>query len=84
MTFICEQLGVLVSSSGLMLDIVGVILIFLYGLPEALSREGHQYIITKQKDEKEALKAKKYDFRARIGLTLLILGFALQLVGHWI
>lgn len=84
MTFVCEQLGGFVSSSGLMLDIVGVILIFLYGLPEPISREGHQCIITEQVDEKEALKAKKYDFRARIGLTLLILGFALQLVGNWI
>ncbi len=84
MVFACEHLGNIVSSLGLMLDIFGAILIFFYGLPEALSRKGHQSIITGQIDEEEVLKAKKYDFRAKIGLTLLIIGFALQLVGNWI
>ena len=84
MDLICDQLGTFVSSTGLMLDIIGAILIFLYGLPEALSRKGHQHIITEQEDHAEVLKAKKYDFRARIGLALLIAGFVLQLVGIWL
>jgi hypothetical protein len=69
---------------GLVLDIFGAILLFLYGLPEALSREGHQHLNIEQVDESEIQKAKRYDVRSRVGLVSLIVGFALQLIGNWV
>jgi hypothetical protein len=73
-----------VNSIGLVLDICGAILLWKYGLPESISREGHQYIVLGQKDEAEAAKAKTYDRWSKLGLSLLILGFVLQLVSNFI
>ncbi len=41
------------NSLGLVLDIFGVILLFKFGLPESISREGHDYLITEQVNEEE-------------------------------
>lgn len=60
-----------VNSIGLFLDIIGVIMVWRYGLPEALSREGVQYIITEQADDAEKGKAARFDRLSRIGLGLL-------------
>lgn len=73
-----------INSVGLVLDICGAVLLWKYGLPEAISREGHQYIVLEQKDEAEAEKAKAYDFWSKLGLGLLIFGFVLQLVSNFI
>jgi hypothetical protein len=64
-----------VNSIGLLADIAGAVLLWKYGLPEALSREGHSYLILEQTDEAEKAKAARYDWWSRIGLGLLIAGF---------
>jgi hypothetical protein len=76
--------GEIASSIGLLLDIVGVILVFQYGLPDDISRGGHTYRIIEQTDEAEIAKGKHYDRMGRIGLILLIGGFALQLASNWL
>jgi hypothetical protein len=73
-----------VNSVGLVLDICGAILLWKYGLPEAISREGHQYIVLGQKDKAEAEKAQTYDRWSKLGLGLLIFGFVLQFVSNLI
>ena len=73
-----------VSSIGLLLDIVGAMLIFKYGLPEKVDREGLNYVIVSGKDEKEIQKSKKYDFRANGGILCLMIGFALQLASNFL
>jgi hypothetical protein len=72
------------DSFGLFLDIVGALLIFKYGLPKSISREGHISIILEQEDEQEKKKAKFYDQRARMGLVFLILGFLFQFVSNFV
>jgi len=49
----------LVNSVGLVLDIVGVVFIWRYGLPEPLSRTGTINLIAEQTDETEKAKAAK-------------------------
>ena len=71
----------LLNSAGLALDIIGVVLLFMFGLPEEISRTG-AVRVTHGRDEQEAKKAKLYDGFGRAGLGLLILGFALQLVSN--
>lgn len=73
-----------VSSIGLGLDIVGVLLLWRFGLPEAVSRGGFGYIILEGHDEAEKAKAERYDLWAHLGLALLIFGFLLQLASNWI
>jgi hypothetical protein len=74
----------IVNSIGLILDIAGVVLVWRYGLPESVSREGAQYIITEQTDERERMKAARFDLLSKIGLGLIIGGFALQLASNFI
>ena len=74
----------LINSIGLVLDIVGVVIIWRYGLPEPLSREGAIYIIAEQSDRAEKLKAARYDLLSKIGLFLVLAGFALQLASNFV
>jgi len=73
----------LVNNIGLVLDIAGVVMIWRYGLPEPLSREGKVYIIAEQSDEVEREKAARYDLLSKIGLVLVIGGFVLQLLSNF-
>ena len=74
----------LINSAGLIFDIVGAITLWRYGLPEAISRDGLELVITSEVNEDEKTKAKKYDCWSKIGLLLLIAGFVLQLVSNFI
>lgn len=71
-----------INSIGLLLDIAGVIMVWRYGLPEVVSREGAQYVVTGQTDKIEKAKALKFDRLSKVGLCLIISGFALQLIGN--
>lgn len=76
--------SILTNSIGLVLDIAGVILLYQYGLPEPLSRTGAKHLILEQSDAAEADKAKRYDCLARVGVSLLILGFGFQLISNFL
>ena len=67
---------------GLVLDIIGAVLLFKFGLPASIDREGHVLLATGQIDENEIKKGKLYDRWGRIGLALLITGFILQLASN--
>lgn len=73
-----------INSFGLLLDIVGAILIFQFGLPEPISRRGAQYLITEQSDEGERKKASRFDLLSKVGLGLLVTGFVFQLVSDFV
>jgi hypothetical protein len=75
------MLYLVLNSAGLLLDIIGVVLLFKFGLPEDISRTGTGFLITHQ-DEDEVKRAKLYDRLGMLGLALLIAGFALQLASN--
>ena len=68
------------AAIGLAMDIVGVLLLWRFGLPPNVSRGGTSYLILEQSDEAEARKAKVYDHVAHVAITLIVLGFILQLI----
>ena len=74
----------LLSTIGLSLDIIGVILLFFFGLPpkKAVSRGAVRLAVGY--DEDEAIRAKWYDRCSRLALTMIILGFGLQIADIWI
>ena len=76
------MIGSLITSFGLLLDIIGVVLIFLFGIPQDVRRSGANYLVWGS-DENEIKKAKRYDLFSYGGLGLLILGFAVQIIGNW-
>jgi hypothetical protein len=73
----------IISSIGLFLDILGAIIIFLYGVPKIIPVGGN-VIVVAGKNEEEEKKEERYECIARVGLGFLILGFILQLVGIWL
>jgi len=74
----------LVNSIGLVCDIIGAVLIWLYGLPKPISRSGAIHLILEQIDEAEIAKSKRFDCIARCGIVLLVGGFVLQLVSNFL
>ncbi len=68
------------SPFGLILDAIGAVVIFKYGLPAEISRTGSVSIILEQEDKEEIALAKKYDNYSKYGFYLLIFGFILQFV----
>lgn len=71
-----------INSLGLILEVVGVLLLFKFGLPSKIDIEGQTFIVSGGIDEKEKIKAKRYKTRSYIALTLLIFGFLLQIISN--
>jgi hypothetical protein len=78
----CIETSTVISCAGLILDIVGACLIWHFGLPKNVDRNGNVYMILEQQDASEIAKAKRYDRISLLGLCLLISGFVLQLLGN--
>ena len=70
------------SSIGLIIDIFGVILLFMYGLPSKVS-EGDYFLDgeTAEMESKRLKHNKRVKFMAHIGLICLIIGFVFQFIG---
>lgn len=74
----------IISSAGLLLDIAGVGVLFVYGPPQPDFQEDDVVVVSNEVQRTSAKELKqKFKFRSRIGLLLLVAGFALQLFGIW-
>ncbi len=72
-----------VSSVGLILDIVGVSLLFKYGLSSDIRETGGQ-ILTWGVDEEVKKEYQRYKRMSRLALGCLVVGFALQLTSNFL
>ena len=82
---ICCLLPEVINSVGLVFDIVGVLLLFLFPvLPlEELTPSGGQIIIWPSENATErAEKWKRYKKRAIWGISLIVLGFGFQILSN--
>lgn len=77
-------LATAVNSLGLVMDIIGVLLLWKFGLPESISREGHVTLIIEESNQAEVAKAKIYDRWALFAVGALVLGFTLQLASNFL
>lgn len=68
----------IINVIGLTFDIIGVLMLFKYGLPSDINKNGHISIITTQVDNDEIHKYKKYKRLSYIALSSIIIGFILQ------
>lgn len=71
----------LLTVIGLSLDIVGVVIVFRHGLPPAVNRSGAQLLAVAPPDPEGPKAAARHILISKVGLSLIILGFALQIVG---
>ena len=71
------------SASGLLLDIIGVLILFKYGLPSKLKEHGGGLLLEENSKEENIRIAKnnKIIKWAYFGLILLSIGFLLQFIG---
>lgn len=74
----------IVNSIGLLLGIIGTGILWKFGLPAKVDRDGEQALIFEENDEKMIADGRKYDFRANCGFALLLVGFVLQLVSNFL
>lgn len=78
---------VLINSTGLVLDIIGAILIFRYGIQPALHKPFHTlqiYELTSINKEQKDKLYNKHKYLSYAGLISLIFGFSLQLISNFI
>jgi hypothetical protein len=73
-----------ISSIGLIADIIGCLIIYKFGLPENVNKNGHINLILEQTNDNEIEKFKSYKRLSNVGLTLLLIGFIFQLIGNLI
>ena len=73
----------IINSFGLFLDIVGVVLLFKFGLPADVSKDGNVSLAW-GKDEDEAKKWERYKCLSWIALCCLVFGFSLQIVSNFL
>ncbi|MCW3082950.1 MAG: hypothetical protein JWP12_316 [Bacteroidetes bacterium] len=74
----------LINVIGLCFDLIGVLILFKYGLPADVSRDGIQSMNMAGADPDEAKKWKKYNILSRIALLFLICGGVLQIISTWL
>ena len=75
----------IINSSGLFLDIVGVILLYKYGLPANVRKTGGQAILFPggKSQEDAAKEFQSYKRKSLLGLGCLIVGFTLQIISNF-
>jgi hypothetical protein len=73
-----------ISTIGLVLDLVGVLLLFKYGLPSDISKDGVTTLSIGTTNNKEIKKWKKYNLWSKIGLGFIFIGFILQIISNYV
>lgn len=70
---------------GLSLDAIGVLLLWFFALGPDVSRSGGGFLMletSKAEDEAAKKKVKKYDRLSKLGLSLIVAGFIVQIIGN--
>ena len=76
-----------INSAGLFLDIIGVILLFIFGLPSRFVSDGPPTNTLSFGWDPDSVKQwekqwNRYELVSRFAVVLLVLGFALQIVSN--
>ena len=75
---------VLLNTVGLVFNLVGVLLLFRYGMPYRTRTGGSGFLMVEQKDSAAISLEEQHDFLGYVGLCLIILGTVLQIVANWV
>jgi hypothetical protein len=72
------------NTIGLTLDILGVLLLFKFGLPSEVRKDGGNVMLFQDTDKGQVCKWHKYNFWSRVGLSAILLGFIFQIVSNYV
>lgn len=67
--------------AGLVLDMLGAMLLWRFGLPPQIDPQGRDFIITSTVNDDEVRQGGSYRRLSHLGIGLLIAGFGLQAIG---
>ena len=73
------------NSFGLILDIIGICLLFKFGLPPSSYREKQGFALLLESapsEEEKEEQTRRYDQRSRWALALIVIGFVLQIASN--
>lgn len=77
-----SNLPVWLNTSGLILNILGVGVVFFFGFPQPSHHDGN--LLAWGEDASAAPRRRRYKLLSQLGLALMIAGFALQLAAIWL
>lgn len=66
---------------GIVFNVIGVILLFLFGMPFHVRRHGQQFLKLGQLDPEDQDVERRYDVLGWVALVIIITGAAMQIVG---
>ena len=72
-----------INTIGLIIDIIGIILLFKFGLPSEVSKTGDVLLLLEETNESEKRKWIRYNTWSKIGLGLIIIGFLFQIWSNY-
>ena len=85
LTFGSMNTPVLIDTLGLLIDIVGVLLLWVFGFPAAeISRVGKDNVGVSNREDGQIATPKVYESRARLALSLILIGFVLQMISNFL
>ena len=69
------------STAGLVISLIGVLLLFRYGMPYRVRSAGESYELREGIDEEALKQGRTYNVLGWLGLFLIVLGTICQIVG---
>ena len=69
------------TTGGLVLSLIGVLLLFRYGMPYRARTGGSSIYVASSSDPREATFERRYEMLGWLGLLLVVLGTISQIVG---
>ena len=66
--------------TGLLMNLVGIVLLFLFQMPFRIRTDGHSFYVASQEEPKELAKDKLFAALGWLGFSLLVAGTAAQIV----
>jgi hypothetical protein len=72
-----------VNVFGILLNLLGLLILFRYGMPFRVPTNGVNYIITETIDEAEKATDRKYEIIGYVGLLFAVAGTIMQAYAAW-
>jgi len=72
------------TTGGLVATLIGVVLLFRYGMPYRVRTGGASHLLLEETDHQAQAEEKRFSVLGWIGLTLIIAGAAAQIYGAFL